>query len=93
MKNYCEEVLDKKTNKKTLEFVKYPGSIDYWRMVIKKDNVGANCVLATFEFDSYSNQIIMTNYKLSSLNRTINISLIKDKRIINSLNKRLGEIW
>lgn len=25
MKNYCEEVLDKKTNKKTLEFVKQGG--------------------------------------------------------------------
>ena len=92
MKNYRIEVLEKGTNKKIVEFVKYPSSVDYWRMIIKKDNVGANCVLANFEFDNYSNQIVMTNYKLLSSNRTINISLVRDKKMINSLNERRKRI-
>ena len=87
MKNYRVEVLDKKTNKKSFEFVKYPCSVKYWQKIIKKDNVGANCVLANFEFDNFLNQIVMTEYTLLTLDKTVDIKLVRDRKINNLLKK------
>lgn len=81
MKNYRVEVLDKKTNKKSFEFVKYPSSVEYWKKIIRKNNVGTNCVLANFEFDNFLNQIVMTEYTLLTLDKTIDIKLVRDRKI------------
>lgn len=84
MKWYEITVFNKQTGKISKEVVKYPSSVEYWKKVIQKDNVKSNLVLADFKFDNYSNQIILTDYTLITNELKVDISLLKDRNIIQT---------
>lgn len=87
MKFYNLTIHYKKTNKVYKEIKQLSGSVDYWRKVIKTDDIRSNLVSAYFEYDILEKQIVLTRYELNSLEKIETYSLIEDVHQINGLNQ------